>query len=348
VRFTVTITTCNRADSLARTLAAVAAQEFDPASVEVFVADNGSSDHTKAVCDEAAVKISNFKYIFDARPGQMVGWHLGLAVAGGDITCFIDDDVSPSPTWLAALEEVFGNQSVGLATGPIRLQYEAPPPDWLEHMTLGAPGAQTLPLLGLLDAGDAVRDIPHNMVWGSNFAVRRSVLLAAGGFHPCAMPASLIHFYGDGEVHVGRAASAAGHKAAYHPMALVDHHIPAARMSLGAVHAKFITAGCARASQTLRQIGAAFEAPTNGEIHAIAINYFQTPSEAPPQLVAMVEKGLKQGINAQLDAFSNDPQFRDWVLMENYLDIDRAYVHPDLLSYGGTAGHDWRSGARTE
>ncbi|MBT4671145.1 MAG: glycosyltransferase family 2 protein [Rhodospirillaceae bacterium] len=344
MKFTVSITTCNRAESLARTLDAVGAQDYDAGDFEVIVADNGSTDHTKSVCDAAASQIADFTYIHDARPGQMVGWHLALAKASGDITCFIDDDVCPGLTWLGALADAFADQGVGLATGPIRLAFEAPPPDWLAFLTLGEPGGQTLPFLGLLDAGPAVRDIPNNMVWGSNFAVRRSVLLDVGGFHPCAMPASLIRFYGDGEVHVGRAAGALGYKARYHPDAGVDHHIPARRMSLDAVYAKFVTSGCARAFQTLRADGETFAVPTVEEIIGIAARYFRESADVPGDLVARVEKGLKDGMTAQLDSFENDAEFRKWVLMDNYLDIARCYTHPDLLSYHAGGAADWRSG----
>ena len=344
MKFTVSITTSNRAVSLARTLAAIQAQDYDAGSYQVIVADNGSTDDTKSVCDQAAPRFSDFHYLFDARPGQLVGWHLALAQASGDITCFIDDDVCPDPAWLGALADIFAAEDVGLATGPIRLVFETPPPDWLDAMSLGEPGGRTLPFLGALDAGPDIRDIPGNMVWGSNFAVRRSVLVAVGGFHPGAMPASLFRFYGDGEIHVGRAAAAAGYKARYHPDAGVAHHIPAQRLSLAAVYAKFVTAGCARAFQTLRESGEAFPPPADAEIAAIAARYFRDPSTAPRELAARVEKGLKDGMTAQLDGFENDAEFRKWVLMDNYLDIDRCYAHPDLLAYHPGGAVDWRSG----
>lgn len=344
MNFTVSITTCNRAMSLARTLDAVHALDYDAGSFQVIVADNGSTDDTKLVCDQAASRFSDFKYLYDVRPGQLVGWHLALAQASGDITCFIDDDVCPDPSWLGALADVFAAEDVGLATGPIRLAFETAPPDWLDAMTLGEPGGQTLPFLGLLDAGPNIREIPNNMVWGSNFVVRRALILETGGFHPCAMPASLYWFQGDGEVHVGRAAGEAGYKARYHPGAGVAHHIPAGRLSLDAVYAKFVTSGCARAFQTLRAAGEAFAPPISEEIAAIAARYFRDPVTAPRELATRVEKGLKDGMTAQLDGFENDAEFRKWVLMDNYLDIDRCYTHPDLLAYQYGGAADWRSG----
>ena len=129
-----------------------------------------------------------------------------------------------------------------------------------------------------------------------------------------------------------------------HPGAGVEHHIPAGRLSLDAVYAKFVTSGCARAFQTLRASGAPFQAPTGAEIAAIAARYFRDPGTAPRELAARVEKGLKDGMTAQLDGFENDAEFRKWVLMDNYLDIDRCYTHPDLLAYQYGGAADWRSG----
>ena len=61
-------------------------QECGLEDYQVIVADNGSHDHTKAVADSFAGRFANFRYIYDARPGQMVGWHRALAVATGEIT----------------------------------------------------------------------------------------------------------------------------------------------------------------------------------------------------------------------------------------------------------------------
>lgn len=340
--FTVSITTCNRAESLRRGLEALASQRFAMDRVEIIVADNGSGDHTRSVADSFARRLPNLRYLCDARPGQLVGWHRALAVARGDVTCFIDDDVRPAPDWLSALAEAYRDPRVGMATGPIQLAFDMDPPDWLEFMTLGEPGNRSMPLLGLLDAGIAVRDIPGNFVWGSNFSARRAVMLEVRGFHPCAVPWPLIHFYGDGEVHVGRTAQQRGHRILYHPKAAVTHDIPNGRLTLDAVTRKFTSSGCARSFQTLRSAGQAFAPPSADEIKAIARRYFARPDAAPRDVVTAVEAGLAAGITRQRDAFLADPLFRDWVLQPDYLDLERCYVHPDLAPPPGPTTGDWR------
>jgi len=342
---TVTITTVNRADHLAAGLQALVEQDFPKADFEVIVADNGSTDHTKKVCDTFAAQFENFSFIYDARPGQMVGWHRALEIAQGDITCFIDDDVCPDPSWLSGIHEAYQNPEVGLATGPIKLDFDTTPPDWLNHLTLGDPGAQTLPAFGMLDCGNEIREIPGNFVWGSNFTVRKSCLEEVHGFHPGAMPGKLLKFYGDGEIHVGRSVEALGFTVLYHPQASVRHCISGNRVTLEALKSKFITAGHARSFQTLRQMGGPYELPGEEEFRQIALRYFRDPEQAPAELLQIIEEGLIEGIAMHLKKFAEDAAFRDWVLHDNYLDLDKCYVHPELLKESANTNEaDWRSG----
>tara|TARA_B100000315_G_scaffold258173_1_gene309383 strand:- start:1363 stop:2403 length:1041 start_codon:yes stop_codon:yes gene_type:complete len=342
---TVTITTVNRADQLAAGLQALAGQDFPQADFEVIVADNGSTDHTKEVCDKFSSQFENFTFIYDARPGQLVGWHRALEIAQGEITCFIDDDVCPDTSWLAGIHEAYQNPEVGLVTGPIKLEFESEPPDWLRHLTLGEPGAQTLPAFGLLDCGSEIREIPGNFVWGTNFSVRKSCLEEVHGFHPCAMPGRLLKFHGDGEIHVGRSVEALGHEVLYHPKASVVHNLASNRVTLDSIKSKFTTTGYTRSFQTLRQMGGPYELPGEEEFRQMALRYFRDPEQAPGELLQIIEDGLIEGIATHLQSFAEDAAFRDWVLHDNYLDLDKCYVHPELLKDSSpTDESDWRSG----
>ena len=341
----VTITTVNRADSLAKGLEALLVQDFPKSDFEVIVVDNGSTDHSKDVCDGFAARFENFTYLYDARPGQMVGWHQALKIATGDVTCFIDDDVCPDPNWLSGVLDAYKDPDVGLVTGPIKLTYETPPPDWVASMTHGEPGAQTLPAFGLLDYGNEIREIPGNFVWGTNFTVRKSCLLEVGGFHPCAMPGRLLKFYGGGEIHVGRSVEALGHTVLYHPGASVVHHIPTDRLTFDSIKSKFVTTGYTRSFALLRQLGAPYELPSAEEFKAMALRYFPNPGDVPAEMIAVVQDGLMHGVSHHLECFTNDAAFRDWVLQDNYLDLDKCYVHPELLEKSSSnTSPDWRSG----
>jgi glycosyltransferase involved in cell wall biosynthesis len=341
----VIITTVNRAKNLRKGLDSLISQDFPLASFEIIVVDNGSIDDTRKVCESYISKFQNFTYLYDARPGQLVGWHRGLEISQGEVCCFIDDDVSPDFTWLLGVNDAYSKREVGLATGPIRLFYEKPPPDWIDCMKIGASGEQTLPALGLLDCGTAIKEIPGNFVWGTNFTVRKSCLYDVNGFHPCAMPAHLLKFHGDGEVHVGKSIQQMGKKVLYHPSISVTHNISEARLSLRSIKSKFITTGFTRSFALLRQLNGPYDLPSNEEFFDMAMRYIPNRAETPKELIKTIQDGLEQGVTQHLKSFIEDENFRRWVLQDNYLNLDECYVHPELVAeiIPGDS-FDWRSG----
>jgi glycosyltransferase involved in cell wall biosynthesis len=341
----VIVTTVNRANSLRNGLDALLLQDFPPASFEIIVVDNGSIDDTRKVCEDYIQKFKNFTYLYDARPGQLIGWHRGLEISQGEVCCFIDDDVTPDPTWLLGVNDAYLVPEVGLATGPIRLAYEKAPPDWINHMLIGDPGGQTLPAFGLLDCGTSIKEIPGNFVWGTNFTVRKACLYDVKGFHPGAMPAHLLKFYGDAEVYVGRSIQNMGRKVLYHPSISVVHNISEDRLSLSSIKSKFITTGFSRSFTLLRQLKREFELPSNEEFFDMTLRYFPDPNGTPKELIQTLQSGLKQGVTQHLGNFVGDENFRNWVLHDNYLNLDECYVHPELVG-GLISGDsfDWRSG----
>ena len=341
----VIITTVNRANYLRKGLDSLVSQDFPSASFEIIVLDNGSIDDTRKVCESYISKFQNFTYLYDSRPGQLVGWHRGLEISQGAVCCFIDDDVAPDPTWLVGVNDAYSSEEVGLATGPIKLFYEKPPPDWINYMKIGEPGKQTLPAFGLLDCGTVIKEIPGNFVWGTNFTVRKSCLYDVCGFHPCAMPAHLLKFYGDGEVHVGKSIQEMGKKVLYHPSISVVHSISEARLSLRSIKSKFITTGCTRSFALLRQLNGPYDLPSSEEFFNMALRYFPNPNGTPKELIEAIQDGLEQGVTQHLKSFVEDENFRKWVLHDNYLNLDQCYVHPELAGEIISSNLlDWRSG----
>ena len=107
MNISVIIVTRNRAQYLAGALLALSRLEYPSNDFEVIVADNGSADATSDACEIYKKIFSNFRYIFDMRPGQIVGWHQALLLAKGEIVCFIDDDSRPLPGWLSSAVVAF-------------------------------------------------------------------------------------------------------------------------------------------------------------------------------------------------------------------------------------------------
>jgi len=340
------ISTRNRAQSLAKSLESITQLDISFDRIEVLVADNGSRDATPSICQMYGKVFPHFKYIFDGRPGQMVGWHRALFEARSEILAFIDDDVRPMPNWATCVLESFESQEVGIATGRIIPEFEERPPGWQSEMVLKNGFGVWSALWGMLDFGAKVKEIPADFVWGSNFLIRRQALLEAGGFHPGGMPRSLFHFTGDGDVALGRIVSQAGLKALYHPGAAVAHHLPAFRNSdtaeiqrwifgEGLVSSYILMRRLANAHPTLSAAGLIDLVPdtvSSVEISNIGRGYLRSDSELPDEIAQMFKTSGADGFNFHQIHFKRDVLFREWVLQPNYLDLDACYMHPDLQS----------------
>lgn len=179
----VLITTCDRPDSLGRTLAAVGKAEL-PAGLrcEVLVIDNGENAKTERVVEASRLPM-RLRYLRERRRGQSWARNLGMAEAEGDIIVFTDDDVIPPPDWLARVcEPILAGRAEAVAGG-IRL---APHLDrtWMT-------GSQRAWLAGTESLGTSE---PSRMV-GANMAFSRAVLEKVPAFDPELGPGAL--GYGD-------------------------------------------------------------------------------------------------------------------------------------------------------
>jgi glycosyltransferase involved in cell wall biosynthesis len=341
---TVVIATRNRAQILAGSLLALTQQDFT--DFEVIVADNGSTDATPAVCETFTKLLPNLRLIRDPRPGQLVGWHRGLAVAQGEITAFIDDDVRPRPSWAGAVCVAFADPAVGLATGPIAPMFETPPPAWQRAMVLEHEGGTWSALWGALDFGTTAKEIKADFVWGSNFLARRDALIAVGGFHPGGMPKTLFRFTGDGDVAAGRRIASTGLKVVYTPDAAVDHLMTSARNEPGEVERWITGEGIVTSYLLMRRLAARHPRLPSAElmryvddefpedkVSEIGRGYLRRRLPLPDHLRTIFETAGSAGFRLHQAAFAADAAFRDWVLRANYLDLDACYTHPELVGY---------------
>ena len=339
----VIIATRNRASTLSGALLALSQQDLSPSQFEVIVADNGSTDATRTICETFAKVLPNLRFISDRRPGQLVGWHSALAIAEGEALAFIDDDVRPEPGWAAAVQRTFASADVGLATGPIDPLFETPPPPWQKAMILGHELGRWSALWGALDFGTVQRDIPPDFVWGSNFLVRKKALLQVRGFHPGSMPASLVHFAGDGDVAAGRPIAAAGWRVSYDPEAKVRHYMPTGRHGVGEVKRWIAGEGIVTSYVLMRRLAAQYplaspvelidlarQAIPEHRVAEIGRGYLGKKIELPDDIRAAFKTSGPEGFHLHQAAFARDPAFAAWVLRPDYLDIDACYTHPAL------------------
>ena len=147
---------------------------------ELLVVDDGATDSTPEVAERFGVRLIRH----GERRSLNAARNTGLREANAELVAFVDDDVLVPPGWLDALVEGAERHPEAEAFGgPIRARFEGSTPRGC--------GRENPPIT-TLDLG--AKDVEAPMVWGANFAVRRSAVERIGEFD-----ASLDRAHGDEE-----------------------------------------------------------------------------------------------------------------------------------------------------
>jgi glycosyltransferase involved in cell wall biosynthesis len=172
---TVAVCTRNRAASLGRCLASLAALEGRGIDLSVLVVDNGSSDSTAAITASWLGRLPNAKYVVEPRPGVSRARNRALERAEGDVVAFLDDDARATPGWVMGLVGAY-TPGVAVVGGSVVLEWPGGRrPRWL------APELDRW--FSALDLGPPTRPLPADEeLFGCNLSVRRDVAVAIGGF----------------------------------------------------------------------------------------------------------------------------------------------------------------------
>jgi glycosyltransferase involved in cell wall biosynthesis len=178
--FSVILATRDREPLLAQTLEALAAQQWPRGDFEIVVADNGSTDRTRAVVEAAARRAGapSIRYLYVGEPGKSHAVNRALTYATGELLAFTDDDVIPQPDWLKRLSLAFAETGVDFVAGRILPHWESEPPSWMSQALYG--------VLAIPDNGEAREPIeaangPRIIPIGANMAVRAAVVQRLGG-----------------------------------------------------------------------------------------------------------------------------------------------------------------------
>ncbi len=225
----VIVATYNRSHLLRGLLEALARQEDPGVPVTVIVADNGSTDDTRATFETMAPKRPEFewRYVREPRAGKSYAVNRALEHVRGEWLAFTDDDVRPDPGWLAAIARAFERSAPDFVVGRILPIWETPPPAWLTpalYGVLGVPDNGPLPSPVAEDCNE------HLMPIGTNMAVHREVMRRAAGLRPdLGKMRGTLRTGEDHEFYLRLLH--AGCVGAYVPDALVHHLVPAQRLS---------------------------------------------------------------------------------------------------------------------
>lgn len=235
------LATRDRAASLDRTLASIAAQATEGIRWEVLVADNGSTDGTAAILDRWAERLP-LRWAIEPRPGKNRALNRVLGMAHGRLLLFTDDDVIAAPHWIASHWTAAAHwPACDIFAGVIRPQFPARPPEWTRREPFRSV---------LFAAYEYERDegpIEH-LPFGPNYAIR-SLLLGRETFDGTVGPNGSEYAMG-GETELLRRLRAKGARTAYVPGAVVEHIIRPEQLS-----EEFVVARAGRFGRGLVRLG---------------------------------------------------------------------------------------------
>lgn len=202
---TVVICTMNRAESLARTLPSVLAE--DP--VAVVLVDQSTTDASKRLVDEIAD--TRLKYVHTNTPGLSRAYNIGIRTAETEVLAFTDDDCTVPPGWLRAIQSVMdGNPDAAMVYGQVRAgTMPMNPGDYIPALTFSE--------VRRFDRG--ARFEIFGM--GANFAARRAEMLAVGGFDEALGGGGIFRSSQDSDMQLRL--WRAGKTVLAHPGFVVDH-----------------------------------------------------------------------------------------------------------------------------
>jgi len=196
---------------------------------EVVVVDNNSNDHTRSVVEsrQAGYPVS-LRYLFEPRQGNSFALNTGITASQATVIAFTDDDVRVSEAWLQeGCAPILSNPAIDYTGGPVRPIWEAPPPKWVDQTRSDLWGT-----LAMLDYGPAsfVFEERKRVPLGANMAVRRTLFDRVGNFDTnLGRVGNSLRGQAQAEFFCrSRKADAQG---LYVPAMVVEHHVPAARLT---------------------------------------------------------------------------------------------------------------------
>jgi glycosyltransferase involved in cell wall biosynthesis len=168
----VVVPTRNRSWLLKETLPTLAAQE-QVAPFEVLVVDNGSTDATAAVVDDAAGRWPHVRRLWQPAAGAAAARHAGALAATGDVLLFLDDDMYAEP---------------GVFAQHVRLHSEVPRACVLGNVVSVRSEHPFERMMAYVYDGPrstlAARRPTFEDVWPGHLSMPKDVYLEIGGFSP--------------------------------------------------------------------------------------------------------------------------------------------------------------------
>ncbi len=215
----VVIPTCGRPDLLARTLHSLSACSIPDSFRGVWVAENGPEQGARTVVEKAPPRLQA-TYLHVPQKNKSRALNVVLQQMSDDLIFFADDDVRFDPGVLSAYGEAAARHPRGYFGGPVGVDYEEAPPDWLfPYLPTSAKGWEG-PLPG--------RKKRPFALYGCNWAACSRDLQKVGGFDEQRGPGTELSGQ---ETDMQYRLRTSGIPPIFVPEARVWHYVPADRCS---------------------------------------------------------------------------------------------------------------------
>jgi GT2 family glycosyltransferase len=216
----INIATSGRPDLLARTLKSLSACELPAGYRETVVVENGPRCGAEEVVRNAP-PILNARYMYTSRANKSAAMNGVLKTLGDCLIIYLDDDVRLAPRTILAYTETAQREGPeNFYGGPLNIDYDSPPPQWLkEYMPKSATGWEL--------SGREQR-VSSAVFLGGNWAAFSQTLRSAGGFSLDRGPGSRVGCTGE-ETEMQRLLLSKGLSGIYVPAARVWHYVPSDR-----------------------------------------------------------------------------------------------------------------------
>ena len=174
--FSIVINTYNRAHTIRNSLESLSYLRHP--NYEVIVVNGPSTDNTAEILEEYSDKLK-IGYCNEANLSK--SRNIGIAMAEGDIVCFMDDDAVPEPDWLGELEAGYISENIAGVGGYIRNHTGV---DFQSKVVICDRYADSQEFEDIDESGIAnVKDKSRYLTMtGTNSSFRRESLLKIGGF----------------------------------------------------------------------------------------------------------------------------------------------------------------------
>ena len=175
----VVIPTFNRKDSLQKTLDGLARQTYPAAQFEAVVVSDGSTDGTDDFLTAYAEGAPYcLRPVFQPNGGPARARNHGIRTAEGEVVVFLDDDVEPTPDFLAVHAARHETSDDTVVIGPM---LPDPALEWREPAWIAWEHAMLEKQYTAFRTGEWKDCGPHHFYSG-NASVKRAHLIAVGGF----------------------------------------------------------------------------------------------------------------------------------------------------------------------